>query len=701
MRHDKACATGHELVECRLHLQLGTRIDARRCLVQQQNRRIGEHNARNAQQLFLTLAKRAAVLADDRIVAAWQLHDKLVRMRALGSFDNLLARSSWATVSDVVRHRALEQPSVLQHHAKGAAQACARVVTRRPAIDHDASGIDIVKPQQQVDERCLAAARGADQGKAHAGLGLDADVLQQPAVGHVAKVHMLKGDLALRCGKFHGIWRIGLLLARIEQRKHTARRGIRRLDLRNDVGDLVERLGVLVSIGQENLHAAHRKRRRHARDHAHAADHSDHGIDDVIDKACAGVGERTHKLRALARGVELGIEGIEALLSVGAIGKGVDKLLLAYVLLDMTAELPLNTLLCRKAFVGKLGNSTSCKNGKRRDEYHHERHGQVNGEHKRERAHDGDNAGEELREALQQTVAHLVDVVDHTAHKVAVSMAVDKAERHAAELVARLHAHVTHRLVGQAVDAVALQPLEGRSSHHDEREFGNERQQRIEVHLARGNDQVDALANEDGCVELQDHRDGGTHKRRRKRDTMRTDVAHQAAGHRTHGIALGIAGLAQTVAQVVEVIVTGHVSRHRGDRTGGSVRIHLASLLCADGCGGGWGTWGERGRCAPPLALKLLAAQLRLANLAIELTGRVQLVMRAQARNRAVVEYADHVGIANGRDTLAHDDGRERQPALGGTAHAALANGTAKRRISLKVKCRGGVIHDQDLWRAH
>lgn len=129
----KARTAGHELVECRLHLQLGTRIDARRCLVQQQNRRIGEHNARNAQQLFLTLAKRAAVLADDRIVAAWQLHDKLVRMRALGSFDNLLARGVGTAVGDVFRHRALEQPRILQHHAKGMAQACARVVTRRPA----------------------------------------------------------------------------------------------------------------------------------------------------------------------------------------------------------------------------------------------------------------------------------------------------------------------------------------------------------------------------------------------------------------------------------------------------------------------------------------------------------------------------------------------------------------------------------------
>ena len=161
-------------------------------------------------------------------------------------------------------------------------------------------------------------------------------------------------------------------------------------------------------------------------------------------------------------------------------------------------------------------------------------------------------------------------------------MAVDKAERHAAELIARLHAHVAHRFVGQAVDAVALQPLEGRSTHHDNREFGDERQQCVEIHLARGNNQVDALANENGRVELQNHRNGGAHKRRRKRDAVRTDVAQQAASHRAHGVALGVAGLTRAVTQVVELVVAGHIGRHRGDRTGGSVRIHLAALLCAD-----------------------------------------------------------------------------------------------------------------------
>ena len=93
----------------------------------------------------MTLAKRAAALADHRIVAAWQLHDKLMCMSALGGLDNLLARGIGATVGNVFGHRALKQPGVLQHHAKGAAQARTRVVTRGATIDRDAPSIDIVK----------------------------------------------------------------------------------------------------------------------------------------------------------------------------------------------------------------------------------------------------------------------------------------------------------------------------------------------------------------------------------------------------------------------------------------------------------------------------------------------------------------------------------------------------------------------------
>lgn len=114
----------------------------------------------------------------------------------------------------------------------------------RPASTHQ-------KAQQQVDERRLATARGTDEGKAHTWLGIDADILQQFAVGHIAKVHMLKVTSPCGAASSTASDASGLLLARIEQHEHAARRGVCGWDLRDDVGDLVERLGVLVGVGQE------------------------------------------------------------------------------------------------------------------------------------------------------------------------------------------------------------------------------------------------------------------------------------------------------------------------------------------------------------------------------------------------------------------------------------------------------------------
>ena len=66
-----------------------------------------------------------------------------------------------------------------------------------------------------------------------------------------------------------------------------------------------------------------------------------------------------------------------------------------------------------------------------------------------------------------------------------------------------------------------------------------------------------------------------------------------------------------------------------------------------------------------------------------------------------MVKYADHIGVAHGRNALAYDHRSQRQPALGGTAHTALADGMAKRRVGLKVERRGRIVHDQYLRRAH
>ncbi len=288
---------------------------------------------------------------------------------------------------------------------------------------------------------------------------------------------MVEFHLAARARELHGLGRVGLLLCGIEQGEHAPRRGKGRLDLRDHARDLVERLGVLVGVREERLHLAHGEARRHAGDNARTADDRHHRVDDVVDEPRARVGKRAHELRVLAGRVELGVDGVEPGLGFGAVRKRRNQLLVAHVLLNMPAELALDALLRGKALVGHLGDGPRRKDGERRYEHHHHSHGHRDAEHEHERAHDGDHAGKELGEALQQAVAHLIDVVDHAAHEVAVGVRVDERDRHAAELVVGLHAQVAHGLVAQAVDAVALHPLERRRREHHDGELGDEREE--------------------------------------------------------------------------------------------------------------------------------------------------------------------------------------------------------------------------------
>ena len=54
-----------------LDFQLGTGINGRGCLVQNQHRRAAQHHTGDAQQLFLSLGKTAAVLGDHGVIALW------------------------------------------------------------------------------------------------------------------------------------------------------------------------------------------------------------------------------------------------------------------------------------------------------------------------------------------------------------------------------------------------------------------------------------------------------------------------------------------------------------------------------------------------------------------------------------------------------------------------------------------------------
>ena len=168
VRHDEGGAPLHQTCECILNLDFGSGVDGRGRLIENEHRRFHEHDPRYAEQLPFALGE-AVVVADDRVIAVFQtLYEAVCARRFCGRDDLFIGRVSLAE-RDVLPNRAVLYPGVLEHHAEVAAQAAARDAVYVLAVHLDAAAIHVIEAQQQVYQRCFAAARRADNGYRLAG----------------------------------------------------------------------------------------------------------------------------------------------------------------------------------------------------------------------------------------------------------------------------------------------------------------------------------------------------------------------------------------------------------------------------------------------------------------------------------------------------------------------------------------------------
>ena len=120
------------------------------------------------------------------------------------------------------------------------------------AVHLQGAAVDLVEPHQQVDQRGLSAAGGANQSNTLAGLHFQIHILDQGHIRHIAELHMLKLDRTGTVGQFHrirGIWQDGRFIDKV---KHTLGAGQSVLELSHDIRNIVERLGVLVGVVQKH-----------------------------------------------------------------------------------------------------------------------------------------------------------------------------------------------------------------------------------------------------------------------------------------------------------------------------------------------------------------------------------------------------------------------------------------------------------------
>ena len=172
-------------------------------------------------------------------------------MGCFGRGNDLFVGGVGLAVGDVLADSAGAQPGVLQHHAVAAAQGSAGHVPDVVAGDGDGAAVDVIEPHEQVDEGGLAAAGGADDGDALAGLDVQRQALDERAVGQIAERDVLDLDVAVR-HELCGVLRFGGLVFSVQKLEHAGCAGQSVLQLGHDAGNFVEGLGVLVGVVQED-----------------------------------------------------------------------------------------------------------------------------------------------------------------------------------------------------------------------------------------------------------------------------------------------------------------------------------------------------------------------------------------------------------------------------------------------------------------
>ena len=105
VRDDKVGTALHQVRERGLNIRLGVRVKRGCRIIQNENPWVGQNRACDSHPLFLTAAELNAILADLRLVAIRELHDKAVHIGGFGCGDNIGIRGILAPVPNIFLQR--------------------------------------------------------------------------------------------------------------------------------------------------------------------------------------------------------------------------------------------------------------------------------------------------------------------------------------------------------------------------------------------------------------------------------------------------------------------------------------------------------------------------------------------------------------------------------------------------------------------
>ena len=153
-----AVLPGEQRAQRELDAPLGSDVDARGRLVEDEDARVGEESAREGDELALAEREPRAALGDLGLVAQLERRDEVVRPdRVRRGLDLLLGRVR-PPEGDVLPNRAREEEALLRDDAELAAQALLRDRAKVVAVDGDAALARVVEARQELRDRGLPCA---------------------------------------------------------------------------------------------------------------------------------------------------------------------------------------------------------------------------------------------------------------------------------------------------------------------------------------------------------------------------------------------------------------------------------------------------------------------------------------------------------------------------------------------------------------
>ena len=167
-------------------------------------------------------------------------------------------------------------------------EAVARYSVYVLAVNLYAAAVYIIEAEQKIYKRGFSAAGRADNGYRLAGRGEEIETVDELPVLVVGEADAVKFDAPLGVVERRAVL-VRFLRLLVYKLEYSCRAGKRILKLGNNAGNFVERLCILVRVGEEADKAADCY---HAADGEYSAHETDYSVYQIVDKAGRRIGKR-------------------------------------------------------------------------------------------------------------------------------------------------------------------------------------------------------------------------------------------------------------------------------------------------------------------------------------------------------------------------------------------------------------------------